>query len=353
MEATGVYWKPLWHALESSGIEVLLVNAQHVKAVPGRKTDVKDACWLAQLVECGLLSGSFVPSEVIRDLRDLTRYRRKLVQERTREVQRIERQLEDAGIKIASVASQTLGVSTRRMLDALVAGEDDPDVLADMALKKLRKKLPELREALIGDFRPHHRAMIEMLLERVDHLDATIDRLDERIEDVICPFAGVRDLLCTIPGVNQLAATIIIAEIGVDMTQFPTAKHLASWAKVCPANNESAGKHYSGHQHGAHPYLVPVLVQSAWSAARTKDTYLAATFWRLAGRIGREKAAIAVAHSILIAVWHMIAQHEPYQDLGPDYFQRRQDPERRKNKLVGQLEALGLKVTVEPAQPAA
>jgi len=348
MESTGVLWKPLWHALEG-GFELLLVNARHVKALPGRKTDVQDAAWLAQLLECGLLRGSFVPPPLIRQLRDLTRYRKRLIEDQVREGQRVEKLLEDAGIKLASVASKTLGMSGRAMLAALCDGERDPEVLAELALGRLRARLAELRQALQGRFGEHHQVMLDAVLGHVDHLEAAIAELDRRIDLVIAPFAALRDRLCTIPGIGKRTAEVLIAEIGVDMTQFPTAAHLASWAKICPGNNESAGKHRSGKNPGGNKWLCAALTQAAWAAARTKDTYLASHFWHLARTVGKNKAAVAVGHTILVSAYHMLARGEDYHELGADYYTRRADPQAHQRRLVHQLEKLGLKVTVEPA----
>lgn len=350
MEATGVYWKPIWHVLEDRGFDLLLVNAAHVKKVPGRKTDVKDAEWLAQLLECGLLRGSFVPPEVIRDLRDLTRYRKRLTQDRTREVQRVQKVLEDAGVKLASVASDVVGVSGRSMLDALIAGERDPEILSDKAKGKLRRKLPELRLALASSrFRPHHGLMLGEHLAHLDHLDAAIDRLDAQVDVVIDPFAAQRDRLATIPGVGKLGAEVIIAEIGVDMSRFPTSAHLASWAGMCPGNNESAGKHHSGRTTQGDPWLSGLLTECGWAASYTKDTYLAAQFWQIARRRGKDKAAVAVGHTILVIAWHVLRDQVTYSELGGDWFDRRRDPVAQQKRLIRQLQALGLRVTVEPA----
>lgn len=349
MEATGSFWKPVWYVLEDAEFDLKLVNARHVKQVPGRKTDVNDACWLAQLLEAGLLRGSFVPPPVIRQLRDLTRYRRRLIQDRARETQRVDKVLEDAAIKLGSVASDTLGKSGRAMIEALIAGERDPQVLAELAHGRLRAKIPELVQALHGRFGDHHARLLRRHLDHIDFLDTQIDGLDHEIDQVTAPFADTRDRLTTIPGVGKRVAETLLAEIGTDMSVFPTAAHLASWAGVCPGNHESAGKHYSGRSRPGDAWLIEVLVQAAWAASRAKDTYLHAQFWRLARRIGRNKAALAVAHSILIIAYHLIRDGVDYHDLGPDWFAQRNDPERRTRHLINQLEALGHTVHLEPA----
>jgi transposase len=348
MEATGQYWKPVWYVLEERGLELLLVNARHVKIVPGRKTDVADAAWLAELLEHGLLRGSFVPPPAIRQLRDLCRYRKKLVQAHTAECQRIHKTLEDAGVKLDSVAADVLGVSGRAMLAALVAGERDPVVLAALARGKLRKKLPELRRALRGRFSEHHGLLVGLSLAHLEHLEQAIARLDDRVDQVIAPFAKARDHLDTITGVGKLAAEQIIAEIGTDMGVFPTAGHLASWAGRCPGNNVTGGKRRSGKPVKGNRWLADVLTECAWAAAHTRDTYLAAQFWRLARRIGKKKAAVAVGHSILVIAWHLLANDCDYQDLGGDWFVNRSDHDRRKTHLVKQLQALGYSVTLHP-----
>jgi len=355
MEATGSYWKPVWYVLEDrEAFELKLVNAAHVKILPGRKSDVLDAEWLAELLEHGLLRGSFVPPPVIRELRDLTRYRKRLVQAHTAETQRIHKTMEDAGIKLDSVASDSLGVSGRLMLRALVSGERDPAVLAELAKGRLRKKVPELRRALRGRFRDHHALLVGMCLAHIDHLEAAMATLDARVEGLFAanqseagvPFARARDRLGTIPGVGQRAAECIIAEIGVDMSRFPTAGHLASWAGMAPGNNITGGKRRSARTTKGDVWLRDMLTQSAWSASRSRDTYLSAQFWRLARRIGKKKAAVAVGHSILVICWHLLSDDCDYADLGGDWFSRRANADRHRDHLIGQLQALGYGVTL-------
>lgn len=351
MEATGVFWKPVWAILEDE-FPLLLVNARHVKQVPGRKTDVSDAAWLCQLAEAGLLRASFVPPKPIRALRNLTRYRKTQIQERAREANRLHKALEDTGIKLDCVATDILGVSGRAMLAALIEGTTDPEVLAELARGRLRSKLSLLKEALEGRFDRIHGLWIGAILAHVDFLDEQIDGLSDAIEEQIAPFDPAVRLLCSIPGIQRRAAEVIIAEIGTDMSVFPTDKHLASWAGQCPGNDQSAGRRRSGKSRHGSKWLDWTLEESALAAVHSKDTYLAAQYNRLRPRRGHKKALGAVKHSILVACWHMLTTGEFYNDLGGDFFQRR-DPERTTKRLVKQLEALGHTVTLEPIPIAA
>jgi transposase len=351
MEATGAYWKPVWAMLEDD-FECMLVNARHVKQVPGRKTDVKDAQWLCQLLEAGLLKASLVPPRPVRTLRNLTRYRKSQIRDRQREANRLHKVMQDTGIKLDCVASDLLGKSGRAMLDALVAGTTDPAVLADLARGQLRKKIPALQEALEGRFGVEHRLVVGRILAHMDFLDESIEQLSAAIEEQIRPFAAAVELLCTIPGVQRRTAEVIIAETGGDMTKFASAKHLASWAGVCPGNDQSAGKRRSGKTTKGSKWLRGVLIEAAKAAARTKDTYLAAHYARLRVRRGANRASVSVAHSILTAVWHMLTTGEIYKDLGGDYFARR-DPKRTTRRLVAQLQALGHTVILQEGQLAA
>jgi transposase len=352
MESTGVYWKPVYYVLEDD-FELLLVNAQHVKNLPGRKTDMKDAEWLCQLLECGLLRASFVPPREFRELRDLTRYRKSLIGERQRQANRLHKVLEDAGVKLACVATDVLGVSGRAMLEALISGTRDPEVLADLAKGRLRAKLAMLKQALAGSFSAHHALMVGHILAHLDYLEETIVQLNGEIEEKIAPFADKTRRLDEIPGVGEISAQTIIAELGIDMNRFATHRHAASWAKLCPGNHESAGKRRSGRTGKGNRHLRTALVEAAQAAARTKDTYLRAQYEQIKRRHGHNKAIVAVAHSILIAAYHMLRDDASYHDLGRDYYTRRSDPERTTRRLIAQLERLGHKVTLDQLPQAA
>lgn len=352
MEATGDYWKPFYYLLEDAPFEVLLVNARQVKNLPGRKTDVSDAAWLAQLGAHGLVRGSFVPPEPIRQLRDLTRTRTTLVRTRAKEIQRLEKLLEDAGIKLSSGASDISGVSGRAMLEALINGQRDPAELAELAKRRLRSKIPELTEALTGRFTDHHAFLARVHLDLIDQHSHAIEELTARIEVVIEPFRGARDLMVTVPGISVGVADVIIAETGADMSHFPTAGHLASWAGTCPGSNESAGRVKSTKTRPGNPYLKGALGIAAMSAARTKDTYLAAKYRRIATRRGPVKAIVAVEHAILTAIWNMLTNGVFYQDLGGDFYARR-NPDKTKQRALDQLKQMGYTVTLTPLPTAA
>lgn len=346
MESTGVYWKPVYYMLEDS-FQLLLVNAAHMKNVPGRKTDVKDCAWLAQLLEHGLLRASFVPPPPIRELRDLTRYRKSLIQERSREVNRLHKLLEDAGVKLSCVASDILGVSGRRMLEALIGGTTDAKMLAELAKGRLRVKMAELRKALEGRFREHHAFLVSRILSHLDYLDELIDEMTDRIGEQIAPFVEAVDRLITIPGVDHKTAEVMVAEIGPDMSRFPNERHLASWAGMCPGNNESAGKHKSGKTRKGSKWLRTALIEASLAASRTKDTYLSAQYRRLFRQRGHKKAVVAVGHSILVIAYHLISRKTNYQDLGTDYFLQR-DRQSVTRRCLRQLQNLGHRVILEP-----
>jgi transposase len=349
MEATGDYWKPFYYLLEDlPGVEVMLVNARHVKNLPGRKSDVADATWLAQLGAHGLVRGSFVPPEPIRHLRDLTRARTAITRERGREIQRLEKLLEDAGIKLSSVASDILGVSGRAMLEALISGDRDPAALADLAKRRLRSKIPQLTEALEGRFSEHHAFLARVHLDLIDRHTEAIEHLTARIEVMMEPFQGFRDLICTIPGIGVATADVIVAETGADMSRFPTAKHLASWAGTTPGNNESAGKVKSSRTRPGNPYLQGALGAAVMACSQNPRTYLGARYRRIASRRGPMKANVAIQHSMLIAIWHMGTTGTLYDDPGADYFTRLH-PDRAKKRAIGQLEAMGYRVTLDNA----
>lgn len=344
MESTGIYWRPVYNLLEE-GRTITLVNAQHVKGLPGRKTDVLDSEWLADLLRHGLLRPSFIPPQPVRALREVTRYRRSLVDEHTAEVNRLHKVLETANVKLASVASDILGVSGRAMLAQVAAGEDDPEALAELAKGLLRKKLPDLRRALDGRVRPHHRLLIERLLTHLAFLEESIGQLQEEIDRLLRPFEAAVGLVRTIPGVGATTAAVIVAEIGTDMTRFPSARHLASWAGVCPGNKQSGGKRLSGKATKGDRWLRAALGEVARAVARTKDTALAARYLRLARRRGPNKAAVAIAHRVLLLCYHVLRAHQPYQDPGPDAVEPR-DAERLQAHHVHRLEQLGFEVTV-------
>jgi transposase len=347
MEATSDYWRPFYYLLEDDELDIMLVNARDARNVPGRKTDVSDAAWLADLGAHGLVRASFVPPPSIRELRDLTRARTIITRERTREIQRLEKLLEDACIKLSSVASEITGVSGRLMLQALIDGQTEPQALAEMARGRMRSKIPELTEALTGRFSAHHRYMTAMYLHRIDSHTADINDLSARIEESMEPFRLAREILISIPGFSTTTAEIFIAETGADMAIFATAGQLASWAGTCPGSNESAGKVKSTKTRPGSPYLKGALGIAALSVARSNNTYFAAKYRRIASRRGPVKALVAVEHAMLTAAWHMLTTGALYQDPGADYFSLRA-PSKTKARAIGQLESLGYKVTIEP-----
>jgi transposase len=344
MESTGVYWKPIWNLFEGV-FELILVNAEHIKAVPGRKTDVKDSQWIAELLQHGLLKPSFVPDKPVRQLRDLTRQRVQLIRQKVQVANRIQKTLEDCNIKLSSVASDVLGASGRDMIAAIIKGESDPITLANLARQQLRKKMPQLQEALCGEVADHHRFLLGMLMEQVKFLEAQIARLSGRIEEVMpAPFVEAIQRLDTIPGIDQRAAQNIIVEIGADMERFANAAHLASWVGICPGNHESAGKRKSGKTTKGNKWLRVVLVQCAWAASRSKGTHLRQLYGRLVGRRGKKRALVAVAHRILVIIYNVLKKGQVYQEPVPRPAERQQDRERLKQRLIRRLERLGVKV---------
>jgi transposase len=356
IESTGVYWRPVFNILEGS-LEVILVNARHVKAVPGRKTDVKDCEWLADLLRHGLLKASFIPPLEIRELRELTRYRNSIIREQASISNRVQKIAESGNIKLSQVASDALGVSGRLMLRALAEGETDAEKMSELARARLRNKKGELKRALEGRLTRVQRWVLAELLDRYEELEAAIKKVNEQIRKEVeeSPDPFVREaieLLDTIPGVGEPVAQIIVSEMGVDMGRFPTDKHLASWAGMCPGNNESAGKRKSGKTTKGSQYLRAALVQAAWAASRAKGTYLQAQYQRLVKRMGKNKALVAVGHSILVICYHVIMKRQSYQELGGDYFDR-QNVKAQRTRLIRKLESLGLKVTVEELEVAA
>jgi transposase len=363
MEATGVYWTPVWKILSAGDFTLIVANAAHIKQVPGRKTDMNDAMWIADLLACGLIRASFVPEEDIQELRALMRTRKQLVREQTRHVQRLQKTLEEANIKLDSVISDIMGVSGRRMIEAMIAGERDPHRLAALAARGIKASPKALYDALYGRLREHHRFLLKLHLQQWDALDAAIrqiDRqvagqiacMDEEAADQASPFRELIVRLSAIPGVSRLSATAILAEIGRDMSRFPTAGHLVAWAGLCPGQNESAGKRKSARLRKGAPWLKTMLVQCAWAAKRAKDSYYMAQFHRLRSRRGPQKAICAVAASILTAIYHMLKSGAPHRDLGADYFDRR-SPEAKAKRLVTQLTKLGFDVKLQPLAVAA
>jgi transposase len=349
MESTGVYWKPIYNLLEGS-FELLLVNARHIKQVPGRKTDVRDCEWIADLLQHGLLRASFVPDRPQRELRELTRYRTALIRERAAEVNRLQKTLEGANIKLSSVATDVLGVSGRQMLTALVAGTGDPGSLAELATGKLRTKLPQLERALTGRVGAHQRFLLAQQLAHVDALDELIERLSAEVQERLRPFVAAVARLDTIPGVGLRTAETLVAEIGTDLARFPTSGHLASWAGMCPGNDESAGKRRTGTTRKGDQWLRAALIEAAQAAGRSRGTYLGAQYHRLAARRGKKKALVAVGHTILVIAYHLLTEQTEYRDLGPLHFDQRDQP-RVTRRLVNRLQALGYTVTLD--RPAA
>lgn len=347
MESTGVYWKPVWHVLEGE-LELILANAAHIRNVPGRKSDVNDATWIADLVAHGLIRPSFVPPGPIQELRDLTRTRRQLVREIVQHKQRIQKVLEDANVKLGSVVSDVLGMSGRKMLRAIIRGQSDPMRLAALGSERLAASRQELAEALRGGVTGHHRFLLRQHLQMIEHLEKTVQRFEAQIEAALEPFGDAVERLVTIPGVSETVAHVIVAEIGVDMGRFPTAGHLLSWAGLCPGLNESAGKVMSRRLRKGAPWLKPVLVQAAWAAARKKDSYLQAQFYRLRARRGPRKAVVAVAASMLKAAYHVLREQVPYRELGSLYFLKI-DTARKAERLARQIRQLGYDVDIRKA----
>ena len=350
MESTGVYWRPVFNLLEPQ-VEVVLANAAHVKAVPGRKTDVRDSEWLLDLMQHGLIRGGFIPEAPIRALRELTRYRTGVIEERTRALNRIQKVLEDTNIKLASVVSDILGVSGRAMLEALIGGETDPEVLAGLARGTLRKKHDALVQALRGRIEDHHRFLLRTLLAHVDRLTESIAQLNAEIARRVEPYAAAFDLLCTIPGIKRRVAEVVLAELGPDLGRFADARHLCSWAAICPGNHESAGKRRSGRMRHGNRWLRGILVQAAWAAIKVRGSSFGTRFRRIAKRRGDKRAAIAVAHRLLTVVYHVLTRNEPYRELGSDDVDRH-TPEQQARYYARRLAELGFDVTLDPVTAA-
>jgi len=350
MESTGVFWKPIYNLLEED-FTVMVVNAQHIKAVPGRKTDIKDAEWIADLLRHGLIRGSFIPDRPQRELRELVRYRRCLIRQRAQVVNRIQKMLEGGNIKLSCVVSDVVGASGRAMLEAMVRGVEDPHALAEMAKGRLRDKRPALEEALRGLMSAHQRMMLQSQLRHLDFLDEEITRMDGEVSQCMRPFQEAIERIDEIPGVGRRVAEQVLAEIGLDMSRFPSAEHLASWARICPGNYESAGKNKGGRTGHANPWLRSALVEAAWAASHTRNSYLSAQYHRLAARRGGKRAIVAVAHTILVTIYHMLSNHSTYQDLGGNYFDQLHRASTL-NRAVHRIERLGYKVTLQPLQAA-
>ena len=347
MEATGVYWKPVWHILDDGEFALLLVNAAHVKNVPGRKTDVNDATWLAELLAHGLLRASFVPNEQTQEMRNLLRTRKQLVREQSSHVLRVQKTLEDANIKLDSVLSDVMNKSGRAMIEALIAGETNPVKLASLADRRVKASQEELREALRGRVTKHHRFLLRLHLNQIDALAAAMATIDARVEESLQPFRTAVELIMSMPGIQNLSAQVIVSEIGIDMSRFPSAGHLTSWACLCPRNDQSAGKRRSNRTRKGAVWLKTTLVQCAWAAVKKKDSYLQAQFHRIKARRGPKKAIMAVAASMLTAIYHMLKDGTMYQDLGRNYFDRR-STEQQKKRLIKRLADLGYAAALTP-----
>lgn len=350
MESTGVYWKPVYNLLEMEEIQTLVVNAQHIKAVPGRKTDVKDAEWIVDLLRHGLLQGSYIPSRDQRELRELVRYRKSLIEERSREANRLQKVLEGCNIKLSSVVSDITGVSSRAMIESIIDGTNDPKLLAQLAQGPMKRKVEMLEKALVGLVGPHQKMLLSSQLEHIEFMNQKIAHLDQEIGERLRPFEKELELLDTIPGVGQRTAELLLAEIGADMNRFPTSAHLASWAGMVPGNNESAGKRKSGRTRKGNKHIRSALVQSARSITR-QESYLSTQYHRIAARRGKNRAAVAVGHSILVIVYHLLKKHQPYADLGANYYDQRKSAIVAK-AAVKRLEALGYKVSIESSEVA-
>jgi transposase len=347
MEATGVYWKPVWHILSDGEFELVLANAAHVKNVPGRKTDVNDATWLADLMAHGMIRASFVPDEPTQQMRDLLRTRKQIVRERSSHIQRIQKTLEDANIKLDSVVTNILGLSGRRIIEALIAGQTVPQALATLAHRNLKATADELEASLRGRVTRHHRFLLKLHLDQIDAFDATIAAIDKEVDGNVEPFRVALEMLSAIPGVGDLSAAVIVSEIGIDMSRFETAGHLISWAGLCPKNDQSAGKRRSTRMKKGAPWLKSTLIQCAWCASRTKDSYLQAQYLRLRSRRGAKKAVCAVAASILTTAYHMLKNGTVYQDLGASYFDNRAK-DKQALRLISRLKNLGFEVQIKP-----